>query len=500
MQLEMARMRWLAAVLVVSVLPCTAQALHSSAPIRLDPKNPHYFLYKGKAIALITNGEHYGSVINADFDYDKYLKTIEADGLNYTRLFGGSYVEVPGASFGIKRNTLAPAPGRLILPWARSAEPGYAGGGNKFDLDKWDPEYFRRLHDFLGDAERRGIVVEISLFSSQYGEPQWKLSPFNATNNVNQTGVADYKKVNTLDNGNVIDLQERYVRKLVEEAIPYPNVIFEIQNEPWSDHPVLTDVVNPYLFPPARDQYPNSIEVADEASIAWQTRVAQWIANEEAKLPLKHLVAQCYSNFRLPVRSLIQGVDIVNFHYAYPEAVSRNYGLNKAVAYDETGFLGRGEDPYRRQAWNFMLAGGSVFDGLDYSFSGGHEDGTDTMANGPGGGSPEFRKELGILAKFIAGLPLESMVPDNRAVAHAAGVTAHTLAGARGVYAIYLDGNGPTSLDLRLQPGTYHGEWLDTKTGETRPVEAFHAGAGSHKLQSPSFANGIALKLVREVY
>ena len=42
-----------------------------------------------------------------------------------------------------------------------------------------------------------------------------------------------------------------------------------------------------------------------------------------------------------------------------------------------------------------MLAGGSVFDGLDYSFIVGHEDGTDTEPNGPGGGSPELRKELG---------------------------------------------------------------------------------------------------------
>ena len=37
-----------------------------------------------------------------------------------------------------------------------------------------------------------------------------------------------------------------------------------------------------------------------------------------------------------------------------------------------------------------MLAGGSVFDALDYSFSVGHEDGTDAEPNGPGSGSPEF--------------------------------------------------------------------------------------------------------------
>src|SRR5689334_416945 len=100
-------------------------------PIRLHPKNPHYFLFRGKPAVLITSGEHYGSVLNADFDYKKYLATLAADGMNFTRIFGGSYVEVPATSFGIKRNTLAPQPGRFLAPWMRSDVGGYAGGGNK---------------------------------------------------------------------------------------------------------------------------------------------------------------------------------------------------------------------------------------------------------------------------------------------------------------------------------------------------------------------------------
>jgi len=466
-------------------------------PIRLDPGNPHYFLYNGKTIALVTSGEHYGSVINADFDYHIYLKTLEADGLNYTRIFGGSTVEVPGISFGIKRNTLAPAAERLILPWARSAEPGYAGGGNKFDLEKWDPEYFRRLRDFLGEAQRRGVVVEISLFSSQYTESEWKASPFNDANNVNQTDVTDFKKVNTPDNGNVLALQERYVRKLVDEANAFPNVIFEIQNEPWSDHPVLTDVVNPYLRPPARDMYPNSVEVADEASIAWQTRVAEWITSEEAKLKNKHLIAQCYSNFRSPVRALIAGVSVVNFHYAYPEAVAWNYGLGNAIGYDETGFLGRSDDVYRRQAWNFMLSGGSTFDALDYSFSTQHPDGTDAEPNGPGGGSVALRKQLGILQKFLTALPLAEMTPDQTAVQHAEGVVTHAMSSKRGVYAVYLDGSGPSRLTLRLSKGRYRGEWVNTVSGETTAVAEFASDGGEGLIISPAFENGIALRVSR---
>jgi hypothetical protein len=486
-------------LLMLASVVLSAPAPHRADTIRLDPHNPHYFLYEGKTIALITDGEHYGSVINPDFDHHIYLKTLQADGLNYTRIFGGSYVEVPGTSFGIKRNTLAPAEGRLFLPWARSSQPGYAGGGNKFDLDTWDPEYFRRLHDFLNEAEQHGVVVEISLFSSQYGDVQWKFSPFNAANNVNNSGVQDFKNVNTLNNGSVLAFQERYVRKLVHEVSGYPNVIFEIQNEPWSDHPKLTDVINPYLFS-GRDQYPNSIEAADDASIGWQTRVAQWIVSEESGMPSKHLIAQCYSNFRLPIRSLIPGVSIANFHYAYPEAATLNYGLNKAIAYDETGFLGRDDGKYRRQAWNFMLAGGSIFDGLDYSFTTQHPDGTDTDPNGPGGGSPSLRNQLGILQHFISALPLAQMSPDSQVVVHADGTTPHALSSAHGAYAIYLDGNGSTRVTLHLPAGSYRGEWIDTVTGKSTPVPAFKSNGGDHTLTSPTFTIGIALRLMRAVY
>jgi hypothetical protein len=485
---------------ILCALSVSVHGQQKTAPIRLDPHNPHYFEFKGKTIALITSGEHYGSVINPDFDSHTYLKTIQADGLNYTRIFGGSYVEVPATSFGIKRNTLAPATGKVTLPWPRSSEPGYAGGGNKFDLAKWDPEYFRRFHAFLTEAEQHGIVVEISLFSSQYGDVQWNFSPFNSANNVNQTDLRDRKNVNTLNNGNVLAIQERYVRKLVHEANAHSNVIFEIQNEPWSDRPVLTDVVNPYLFPPSRDQYPNSIEVADDASVAWQARVAAWITSEEASLPNKHLIAQCYSNFRLPVRSVVPGVSVVNFHYAYPEAAELNRGLGKAIAYDETGFLGRSDDAYRRQAWNFMMAGGSIFDALDYSFTVEHPDGSDAEPNGPGGGSPGFRKQLGILQAFLSAFPLADMASDHQIVVHAEGVTAHALASKAGKYAIYLDGNGPAKLSLRLPPGSYHGEWINTVTGEHVAVPAFKSSGAESTLTSPPFTNGIALRLTRDLY
>ncbi len=148
----------------------------SGQPVGLLTQNPHYFRYQNKPLVLIGSGEHYGAVLNLDFAYKPYLNTLRADGLNTTRLFMGAYVEKLG-DFGIQKNTLAPQAGRLVLPWTRSTEPGYALGGNKFDLSRWDDAYFARLRDFMAEARRQGIIVEITLFSSYYGTG-WPYSAF----------------------------------------------------------------------------------------------------------------------------------------------------------------------------------------------------------------------------------------------------------------------------------------------------------------------------------
>src|SRR5438093_10178368 len=149
-------------VLLLSNIGAPAAA-ESNNRLSLHPDNPHYFLFRGKPTVLITSGEHYGAVLNLDFDYVKYLDTLAKDGLNLTRTFSGAYVE-PFGAFNITSNTLAPRPGRFICPWARGDTPGYANGGNKFDLTRWDEAYFKRLKDFVAQAGQRGVVVEMNLF------------------------------------------------------------------------------------------------------------------------------------------------------------------------------------------------------------------------------------------------------------------------------------------------------------------------------------------------
>ena len=308
----------------------------------------------------------------------------------------------------------------------------------------------RRLKDFLAEAGRRGIVVELTLFCSTYSDKQWAVHPFHPQNNIQALGVSDWKKLHTRDNGPAMAYQERLVRWLVRELNAFDNFFFEIQNEPWADNHVMGEIVNPYLTD--RYQFPNAVEVTTAASVAWQARVAALIADEESRLPQRHLIAQNVANFRLPVRpdDLAPGVSIVNFHYAYPEAATWNLPLEKVIGYDESGFAGRTDAIYRRQAWNFLFSGGGLFNSLDYSFTVGHEDGTDVTNKAPGGGSPTLRQQLKVLSGFLHSFDLSKLRPDRDFVQHSPGVVARVLSSPGQAYALYLEGRFADQLDAQL--------------------------------------------------
>jgi hypothetical protein len=107
--------------------------------LSLHPDNPHYLLFRGEPTVLITSAEHYGGVMNLDFDYRRYFDALAADGFNLTRLFSGTYRELPG-SHRIQNNTMAPRPERFICPW-RCTERGPNGEPLKWDLAQWDDAY-----------------------------------------------------------------------------------------------------------------------------------------------------------------------------------------------------------------------------------------------------------------------------------------------------------------------------------------------------------------------
>lgn len=465
------------------VPPTSIPVAAAEVPLGLHPANPHYFLFRGRPAVLITSGEHYGAVLNLDFDFRKYLATLAADGLNLTRIFtGAAYVE-PAGAFNIARNTLAPASGRLLAPWQRSPVDGYAGGGNKFDLSRFSPDYFARLGEFMTEASRLGIVVEVTLFCPFYGDEQWVLSPLHAGNNINGVGDVERTDVYTLErSGALFEIQLEFVDKIVRELNPFDNLYWEICNEPYFGG----------------------------VTLEWQYTIAETIAQIEAALPNRHLISRNVANAGSGELMAGHGkvwqehpaISILNFHYSNPPlVVALNYGLDRVIGENETGFRGTGDEYYRREAWEFLVAGGALFNHLDYSFVAGHEDGTfqypDTQ---PGGGSVTLRRQLGILKRFVEGFDFVRMAPDNTVIRDGIprdGRT-QTLAEPGRQYAIYLREGEASSLELRLPSGLYRYSWLDPRSGETTENGRFRVEAATVTLAVPAYSGEAALSIRAE--
>jgi hypothetical protein len=457
----------------------TFQTCTRVSPIQLHPENPHYFLYRGKPTILIASGEHYGAVINADFDYTRYLQTLAADGMNHTRIWVGAYCEPEGA-LGIVGNTLAPAPNRLICPWARSAQPGYANGGSKFDLTRWDAAYFTRLKRFIAQAADRGIVVEVNLFCPFYEEGMWDVSPMNATNNVNGFGAVKRNDAYTLDrHGGLLAVQEQLVRKVVAELKGFDNIFYEVMNEP-------------YVCKVPKN---------------WQLHMLGVLVAAQRESGTIHLISMNIANGKEKVEAPDPGVSILNFHYAWPpEAVTMNYGLQLAIGENETGGRSLPDFHYRREGWAFILAGGAIYNNLDFSFTVGHEDGTfDYPPSVPGGGNAALRAQLRILKAFIYGFDFIRMTPD-ASVVRVDGrddVAAYALIEPGKQYAVYLCRTGkspPSETDavkvwIDLPVGRYRVQWVDTLSGAIAQQETIDHPSGGRLLVSPPFAGDVARRV-----
>jgi hypothetical protein len=461
----------------------------ASAPLALHPQNPHYFLFRGKPTIVITSGEHYGAVLNLDFDYVRYLETLVGDGLNGTRTWSGPYCE-PADAFRIQDNTLAPRAGRFICPWARSKEPGYGNGGNKFDLTKWDKTYFKRLKGFMSEAQRRGVVVELNLFCPFYEESMWALSPMNVSNNINGIGAIARTNVYTLDRSQgLLAVQEALVLKLVSELRGFDNFYYEICNEPYFGG------------------------VTQE----WQWHIAETIARAEVSSGVRHLISQNIANYKAKVENPHPAVSILNFHYATPpETVELNYGLGKLIGENETGFRGTNDSQYRMEGWDFIVAGGGLFNNLDYSFTAGRENGTFVYPQTqPGGGSPALRRQYGFLKRLIGQFDFVHTNPDGEAVKTELppGASVRALVKPGQDYLVYVRTGlgawknnagqkasfheGELILQVKLPAGHFVAEWFDPRGCASRGSTAFSHQGGWKELAAPGFEEDVALTVRR---
>jgi hypothetical protein len=235
-------------------------------PISIHPENPKYFLFRGKPLVLIAASEHYGSVVNRRFDFERYLAEAADKKQTMTRTFL-LYRELQSA-----RNPCSPVKPEspdFVAPWPRTG-PGKAMDGEpKYDLDRWNPEYFSRLHRFLSLALSLGIAVELTVFSNTYSNDVWALNPLRDRNNLQGIGSVEWPEYISLRDQKLVERQSAYARKIVQETSRYDNLYYEICNEPGGG------VAN---------------HVTTREVDAWQQAVADTLRDELRKLNRQHLL------------------------------------------------------------------------------------------------------------------------------------------------------------------------------------------------------------------
>jgi hypothetical protein len=464
-------------------------------PIGLHPENPHYFLFRGKAAVLITSAEHYGAVINLDFDYVPYLDCLAAHRLNYTRIYPGALIEKDGDF--IPENTLAPRSGRLILPWARSSKPGFALGGNKFDLDTWDEQYFARLRDFIAKAADREIAVEICFFNCQY-EKNWALQALYHANNIQGEGTCDHVGFQTLKDKALVARQEAYVAKIAREVNPYDNVILEICDEPG-------------LFGTPAEEYH-----------AWISRLIDVVAETEADLPNKHLIAQQMEgeldgpgDFSADERvsaivgqyvwmasaKQIGGTRLLETEYSDHQKVIE---MNES-AYYPVWYVQDREAASRVEAWEFIVGGGAGYNHLNGMFTVTNPTGADRNGN-----NGRVLDAFMNLRNFIEGFDFVRMRRDTTTVVGGVPTDAFAqcLCEPGRQYAFYIHhsflrsamyvvhpGSHQDNLVFDLPPAHYEVEWVNPELGTVVAREEFRHYGGKVTLPTPPYSIDLASRI-----
>ena len=465
------------------------------APISIHPGNPHYYLYKGKPTVLITSAEHYGAVINKGFDYIKYLDQLKSHRMNYTRIYPGSMIE--NEDQWIKGNTVAPTNSNLIVPWARSSVIGYAKGGNKFDLNIWDMNYFKRLKDFVQQAGVCDIIVEVCFFNAMYPS-SWNLQILNSANNIQGVGnLTNCNDFQTLKDSMLVLHQDAYITKIVQELNNFDNVIFEICDEPGISG------TSPSDFKP------------------WLEHHVLTINKAESTLPKKHLIGQQItfasnggdisgnSNVNILIGQYVRYVT-----YGRQEGglavLDKWYSYDKPAELNETNWYplwyhGDKIGASRVEAWEFIVGGGASFNQLNGLYTNSNPTGTGKEGN-------QLQNIMLNLRNFIESFDFVKMHRDTSTVVGGVpvGSYSHCISEPGKQYAFYIHhsvlkdsgasyqvtpGKYTENLAFNLPAGQYTAEWVNPNSGKMLTRQIFSHKGGIKTLTTPTYSVDMALRI-----
>jgi hypothetical protein len=427
--------------LAVSACAVPLLAGQATGPLRVHPENPRYFT-DGSGRAIYLTGSHtWAGLVDLGpsdpppaFDFAGYLDWLARYRHNFIRLWTWELSSWDTRANPAGHRTKNPVHTSAPHPWARSGPENALDGKPQFDLDKPNPEYFKRLRNHVVEAGRRGIYVGVMLFEGwgiRESDRAFEGHPFHPRNNVNGIngdvdGDGKAIEIHTLANPKVTAVQEAYVRRVVDAINDLDNVLYEIANE------------------------------ADPSSTEWQYHMIGFVKRYQKSKPKQHPVGMTVQKRKGSNQVLFDSPadwispDVTGGYRADPPA-SRG---EKVILNDTDHLWGIGG----REEWVWM----SFVRGLNPIFM----DPYDGIVLGQTF-DPRWepvRRAMGHTRAYAERVNLAKMMP--RADLSSTG---YCLANPGVEYIVFLPKGGAATVDLSGVAGDVSVEWFVPSTGITYP-------------------------------
>ena len=463
-----------------------------SGPLR-QSKNPNYF-EDATGTPLVLCGSHSWNTLQdwgkdgttRPLDFDAFVRFLMSHGHNFTLLWS---TELP-RFHGLPTTATSPPDFSVDpFPWMRTG-PGLATDGRpKFDLTKFNQEYFDRLRARVQALNTAGIYAGVYLFTGE-----WLAAfrcpvdgyPFSGPNNIN--GVDDGYRGRPRDSAigavsmtapNAIsNTQDVYVRKTIDALNDLPNVLWIVSEEAptestwWNNH--LISLVRAYEKS-KRYQHPigyGSLGGRPQDPVLYNSD-ADWVAPWAWVSP-----SRSAGTGSPPVKVNINDSDHSYFGmWNDTPQKNRNYIWENFANGNQVVFM----DPYLvyypRQRRNLC------------------PDPVNGIGSKPDPRYENFRDNLGHLVRYSRKLNLANVSArsDLSSTKFCLAQTPDT--GAE--YLVYVPNGGPFTLDLSAMPDSrmLSVEWFNPATGTTIPRGGIAAGSRS-KSFTPPFSGDAVLYLV----
>jgi hypothetical protein len=436
--------------LAISLAPAAA---HGAGPQsgRIQPweENRFYWQHKGAPVLLLGGSDDDNLFQWPDGKLRAHLDQMKALGANYVR------------------NTMSDRPDG---DW--EVYPFYKSPTGKYDLNEWNPEYWRRFDRFLRWTAERNIIVQIEVWDRfDYSRDNWKPHPYNPANNHNYTyeesGFApeypDHPGRNRQPfffttpgqraNDVVLKHQQRFVDKMLSYSLKHSHVLYCMDNETSGD-------------------------------AEWGKYWARYIKSAAARAGVSVYVTEMWDDWDLRAErhrrtldhpELYDFVDVSqnnhnsgeehwnNALWVREQLAARPRPINTVKTYGSTGNkFGHTDQDGVERFWRHILAG--------FASARFHRPDSGLGLNAKAQAAIRAARKMEELVKPW------SLSPRNELLSERAENEAYAAADSGRAYVVYFTNGG--SAGLAASPGGYTVKWVDGNTGEWGPASPAGGGDG----------------------